>query len=169
MGLGLINSWNQVAFILLGTEQSKYKLIKGLNCGADAYLFTPIDIRELIARCRNLVWHSCITQNQANEEVLKFKEINLYSQECRVTVRGKEINLSAKEFLLLQMLMKNPGRILPRDYLYEQVWQHNFSQQGNKTLAVHITNLRKRLEVNPRQPEYIVTLRGLGCCLGRMG
>ncbi|NJK27762.1 MAG: response regulator transcription factor, partial [Coleofasciculaceae cyanobacterium SM2_3_26] len=95
----------------------------------------------------------------------RFGEIVLYPQQCRVLVKGKETNLSPKEFRLLELFMSYPRRVWSRDQLLDQVWGHDFVGDS-KTVDVHIRWLREKIEDDPSRPKYIVTLRGFGYRLG---
>ena len=97
--------------------------------------------------------------------VLNYKEITLYPQECRVLVRGEEVNLSPKEFRLLELFMSYTRRVWSREQLLDQVWGPDFVGDS-KTVDVHIRWLREKLEQDPSHPEYIVTVRGFGYRFG---
>jgi len=97
--------------------------------------------------------------------VRKFRDVLLYTQECRVTVRDEEINLSPKEFRLLDLFMSYPRRVWSREQLIEQIWGPDFLGD-TKTVDVHIRWLREKLEIDPSQPEYLITVRGFGYRFG---
>jgi two-component system phosphate regulon response regulator PhoB len=97
--------------------------------------------------------------------VRKFRDVLLYPQECRVTVRDEEINLSPKEFRLLDLFMSYPRRVWSREQLIEQIWGPDFLGD-TKTVDVHIRWLREKLEIDPSQPEYLITVRGFGYRFG---
>jgi two-component system phosphate regulon response regulator PhoB len=103
--------------------------------------------------------------NAPQTPVQKYRDINLFPEECRVTVRGSEINLSPKEFRLLELFMSYPRRVWSREQLIEQVWGPDFLGD-TKTVDVHIRWLREKLEANPSQPEYLITVRGFGYRFG---
>jgi two-component system phosphate regulon response regulator PhoB len=99
------------------------------------------------------------------KEVLRFDEITLYPEECRVTRGGQEVNLSPKEYRLLEVFMQSPKRVWSRDKLLERVWGIDF-MGDSKTVDVHIRWLREKLETNPSAPTYILTVRGFGYRFG---
>jgi two-component system phosphate regulon response regulator PhoB len=121
-------------------------------------------MRELIARTRALIRRQSFS-NSPTSPVRRFKDILLYTQECRVMVRSSEINLSPKEFRLLELFMSYPRRGWSREQLIEQIWGPDFLGD-TKTVDVHIRWLREKLETDPSQPEYLITVRGFGYRFG---
>lgn len=153
-----------VPILILSAKASETDRVLGLEVGADDYLTKPFSMRELVARCRALIRRQGFS-SLSNVPVRKFREVVLYPQECRVTVRGKEISLSPKEFRLLDLFMSYPRRVWSRDQLIEQVWGADFLGDS-KTVDVHIRWLREKLELDPSQPEYLITVRGFGYRFG---
>ncbi|WP_370527490.1 DNA-binding response regulator [Trichocoleus sp. FACHB-46] len=125
----------------------------------------PFSLRELIARCRVLLRNYQDFVVKPKEQVLRFQDLALDRQQCRVTLRGKEVPLSPKEFGLLEIFMKHPGRVRSREDLLEQVWGLDF-MGDSKTVDVHIRWLREKIEADPSSPQYILTVRGFGYRLG---
>lgn len=156
---------NSVPILMLSAKGSETDRVVGLEVGADDYLTKPFGMRELIARCRALLRRHRHAQPQFQEPVLKFQEITLYPQECRVMVRGEEINLSPKEFRILELFMSHPRRVWSREQLIERVWGPDF-MGDSKTVDVHIRWLREKLELDPSHPEYLLTVRGFGYRFG---
>ena len=155
---------NTIPILILSAKASETDRVLGLEVGADDYLTKPFSMRELVARCRALLRRqSYSTSTQA--AVQQFRDINLYTQECRVTVRGEEVNLSPKEFRLLELFMSYPRRVWSREQLIERVWGPDFLGD-TKTVDVHIRWLREKLEHDPSQPEYLITVRGFGYRFG---
>ena len=155
---------NAIPILILSAKASETDRVLGLEVGADDYLTKPFSMRELVARTRALLRRQRLN-NDPSKEVRQYKEIVLYSQECRVTVRGKEVNLSPKELKLLDLFMTYPRRVWSRDQLIEQIWGLNFLGD-TKTVDVHIRWLREKLELDPSHPEYIITVRGFGYRFG---
>ena len=155
---------NVIPILILSAKASETDRVLGLEVGADDYLTKPFSMRELVARTRALLRRQRLN-NDPSKEVRQYKEIVLYSQECRVTVRGKEVNLSPKELKLLDLFMTYPRRVWSRDQLIEQIWGLNFLGD-TKTVDVHIRWLREKLELDPSHPEYIITVRGFGYRFG---
>jgi len=156
---------NSVPVLILSAKGSETDRVVGLEVGADDYLTKPFGMRELIARCRALQRRHRHAQLQAQETTLKFNDISLYPQECRVTVRGDEINLSPKEFRILELFMSYPRRVWSRDQLIERIWGPDF-MGDSKTVDVHIRWLREKLESDPSHPTYLLTVRGFGYRFG---
>ncbi|MBE9178264.1 response regulator transcription factor [Oculatella sp. LEGE 06141] len=156
---------NSVPILMLSAKGSETDRVVGLEVGADDYLTKPFGMRELVARCRALLRRHRHAQPRSPESVLRFQDIALYSQECRVLVRGEEINLSPKEFRILELFISNPRRVWSREQLIERVWGPDF-MGDSKTVDVHIRWLREKLELDPSHPEYLMTVRGFGYRFG---
>ena len=150
--------------LVVSAKSSETDRVLGLEVGADDYLTKPFSMRELVARCRALIRRQRYSSSSPSS-VQKYRDISLFSQECRVTVRNIEVNLSPKEFRLLELFMSYPRRVWSREQLIEQVWGPDFLGD-TKTVDVHIRWLREKLEEEPSQPEYIITVRGFGYRFG---
>ena len=155
---------NPVPILMLSAKGSETDRVLGLEVGADDYLTKPFSMRELVARCRALLRRQRLS-NLPQILVLKFKDITLNPQECRVLVRDQEVSLSPKEFRLLELFMSYARRVWSREQLLDQVWGPDFVGDS-KTVDVHIRWLREKLEQDPSHPEYIVTVRGFGYRFG---
>ncbi|WP_407809795.1 winged helix-turn-helix domain-containing protein [Spirulina subsalsa] len=153
-----------IPILILSAKASETDRVLGLEVGADDYLTKPFSMRELVARCRALLRRQRFAATVQNA-VLQFKDILLYPEECRVTVGGEEVNLSPKEFRLLELFMSYPRRVWSREQLIDQVWGMDF-MGDTKTVDVHIRWLREKLEQDPSKPKYIVTVRGFGYRFG---
>jgi len=155
---------NPIPILILSAKGSETDRVLGLEVGADDYLTKPFSMRELVARCRALLRRQRFG-GLPQLPVLQFKEVTLYPQECRVIVRGQEVNLSPKEFRLLELFMSYTRRVWSREQLLDQVWGPDFVGDS-KTVDVHIRWLREKLERDPSHPEFIVTVRGFGYRFG---
>jgi two-component system phosphate regulon response regulator PhoB len=155
---------NPVPILMLSAKGSETDRVLGLEVGADDYLTKPFSMRELVARCRALLRRQRLS-NLPQLPVLKYKDVTLNPQECRVLVRGQEVSLSPKEFRLLELFMSYARRVWSREQLLDQVWGPDFVGDS-KTVDVHIRWLREKLEQDPSHPEYIVTVRGFGYRFG---
>jgi two-component system phosphate regulon response regulator PhoB len=154
-----------VPILMLSAKGSETDRVVGLEVGADDYLTKPFGIRELIARCRALLRRHHQFQVQPEQPAIKYQDIALYPQECRITVRGVAVSFSPKEFKILELFMSYPRRVWSREQLLERIWGPDFIGDS-KTVDVHIRWLREKLEVDPSNPTYLVTVRGFGYRFG---
>ncbi|MFB2837226.1 winged helix-turn-helix domain-containing protein [Floridanema evergladense] len=155
---------NPVPILILSAKGSETDRVLGLEVGADDYLTKPFSMREFVARCRALLRRQRLS-GLAQPPILQYKDITLYPQECRVLLRGEEINLAPKEFRILELFMSYPRRVWSREQLLDQVWGPDFVGDS-KTVDVHIRWMREKLEKDPSRPEYIITIRGFGYRFG---
>lgn len=155
----------QVPILILSAKGTESDRVAGLETGADDYLTKPFGMRELVARCRALLRRHQTKANPNKDYILRFEDITLHSQECRVFLKGQEVNLSPKEFRILELFMGHPRRVWSRDQIIDLVWGHDF-MGDNKTVDVHIRWIREKLEPDPSHPTYLKTVRGFGYRLG---
>lgn len=151
--------------LILSAKGSETDRVVGLELGADDYLAKPFGMRELVARCRALLRRHQWAATASDHSILSFREISLYLKEFRVTVAGREVNLSPKEFLILELFMNSPNRVWSREELIQSVWGPDF-MGDRKTVDVHIRWLREKIEPDPGNPQYVITLRGFGYRFG---
>ena len=149
--------------LVVSARDTEADRVLGLEVGADDYLIKPFGMRELVARCRALLRRSSSGATSSRQVV--HANLCLYPEECRVTRDGLDVNLSPKEYRLLELFMHHPRRVWSRDKLLEQVWGHDYFGDS-KTVDVHIRWLREKLEANPSAPEHLVTVRGFGYRFG---
>lgn len=149
--------------LVVSARDSEADRVLGLEVGADDYLIKPFGMRELVARCRALLRRSSSGAMPVRQVV--HGNLCLYPEECRVTRDGLDVNLSPKEYRLLELFMQHPRRVWSRDKLLEQVWGHDYFGDS-KTVDVHIRWLREKLEANPSAPVHLVTVRGFGYRFG---
>lgn len=155
---------NAIPILILSARGSETDRVLGLEVGADDYLTKPFSTRELIARCRAVLRRQGFN-HLPQPMVLQHRDIVLYVQECRVVVRQQEVNLSPKEFRLLELFMTYPRRVWSRENLLDRIWGTDFIGDS-KTVDVHIRWLREKLEIDPSRPEYVITVRGFGYRFG---
>ncbi|MEO0375104.1 MAG: response regulator transcription factor [Cyanobacteria bacterium P01_A01_bin.17] len=153
-----------IPVLMLSAKGTEADRVVGLEVGADDYLTKPFGMRELIARCRALLRRNRFN-TQGQGAMLQVREICLYTEECRVTVRSQEVNLSPKEFRILELFMSYPRRVWPREQILEKIWGPDFIGDS-KTVDVHIRWLREKIEEDPSKPDYLVTVRGFGYRFG---
>jgi two-component system, OmpR family, phosphate regulon response regulator PhoB len=155
---------NTVPVLILSAKVSETDRVLGLEVGADDYLTKPFSMRELVARCRALLRRQQYL-NVSQTSTRQFKDVIIFPEECRVTLRGEELNLSPKEYKILELFISYPKRVWSREQLIENVWGMDFVGD-TKTVDVHIRWLREKLELDPSNPEYIITVRGFGYRFG---
>ncbi|HEY9643005.1 MAG TPA: response regulator transcription factor [Coleofasciculaceae cyanobacterium] len=154
---------SNLPILIISAKSSESDRVMGLDLGADDYLPKPFGMRELIARCRALLRRWDVPLPTLS--VLRVRDIVLDRQSASVVVRGEAVSLSPKELQLLELFMQSPRQVWSREQLMKQVWGRDF-MGDYKTLDVHIRWLREKLEVNPSQPEYLITMRGFGYRFG---
>jgi len=158
-----IRETSQMPVIFLTARVNEMDKVLGLGLGGDDYLVKPFSMAELIARVgahlrRNYEYSET---NQLRKSQLSIGRLSLDEDGCCIYVDGTLIELSAKEYLILQFLIKNPDKVFTKKQLYRQVWEEDHYYDDN-TIMVHISRLRNKLEADPRNPEYIKTIRGIG-------
>ncbi|MEO1132339.1 MAG: response regulator transcription factor [Cyanobacteria bacterium J06639_1] len=156
---------NSVPILVLSAKDTETDRVVGLELGADDYLTKPFGMPELIARCRAILRRQQLQQQTSETTALSFGDLWMHPQECRVKVRDAEVNLSPKEFRILELFMRHPRRVWSREQLLDKVWGPDFIGDS-KTVDVHIRWLREKLEVDPSSPEFLITVRGFGYRLG---
>jgi two-component system alkaline phosphatase synthesis response regulator PhoP len=147
--------------ILLTARREETDLMVGLELGADDYVTKPFQLRELLARIRAILRRSRGYEDLTPEEVMQYDAIAIYPQRHEVFVGHNNVDLTAKEFELLLFLARYPGRVFSREELLERLWGYEFSSDS-RTIDVHIRHLREKLEVDPGNPRYVKTVRGVG-------
>jgi two-component system response regulator RegX3 len=164
-GLDLCRKLRQesdVAIIILTAKDSEVDKVVGLEIGADDYVTKPYSARELIARVHAVLRRrSTPAAEEGREDVLQVGRVAMNVDRHVVTVDGKDVDLPRKEFELLELLMRNPGRVLTRQLLIDRVWGSDYVGD-TKTLDVHVKRLRSKIEPEPTRPQTLVTVRGWG-------
>ena len=149
-----------VPIIMLTTKDSEVDIVVGLELGADDYVTKPYSTRELLARMR-AVLRRRVDASDSDEGVLEAGSVRMDVERHSVAVNGAEISMPLKEFELLELLLRNAGRVLTRGQLIDRVWGADYFGD-TKTLDVHIKRIRSKIEPDPAQPTMLVTVRGLG-------
>jgi two-component system response regulator RegX3 len=151
---------SNVPVIMLTAKDSEVDKVVGLELGADDYVTKPFSSRELVARIRAVLRRGG-EDDELMPGTIEAGPVRMDVERHVVTVRGDEISMPLKEFDLLEMLVRNSGRVLTRMQIIDRVWGSDYVGD-TKTLDVHIKRLRAKLETDPARPEMIVTVRGLG-------
>ena len=150
--------------LVISARDSETDRVLGLEVGADDYLVKPFGLRELVARCRALL-RRAQQDPSVLPEIYSHANLCLYVNECRVTRYGNDLNLSPKEYKILELFLQHPKRVWSRDQLLEKIWGLDFVGD-TKTVDVHIRWLREKIELEPSSPELIRTVRGFGYRFG---
>lgn len=157
-----LRAQSNLPILILSAKNLDSDKILGLDMGADDYLTKPFNPLEIVARSKSLLRRFYQLGGSAPQaEVLRVGELALDTAAMNLTKRGKPVPLTPTELKILAQLMRSPGRIYTKVQLYEAISGVCFESDDN-TMMVHISNLRDKLEDDPRSPQYIKTVRGLG-------
>lgn len=155
-----IRQTSSVPVIMVSAKDEEVDKVVGLELGADDYVTKPYSPRELVARIRAVLRRGA-GDATPDDAVLEAGPVRMDVERHVVTVDGHEQRLPLKEFELLEMFLRNPGRVLTRGQLIDRVWGSDYVGD-TKTLDVHVKRLRAKLEPDPGEPKFLVTVRGLG-------
>ncbi|WP_127794097.1 response regulator transcription factor [Agromyces sp. LHK192] len=155
-----IRTRSSVPIIMLTAKDSEVDIVVGLELGADDYVTKPYSTRELLARIR-AVLRRRVEALDFDEALLEGGRVRMDVDRHTVEVDGDAVSMPLKEFELLELLMRNPGRVLTRGQLIDRVWGSDYFGD-TKTLDVHIKRIRAKIELVPSEPVQLVTVRGLG-------
>jgi len=157
----VIRTSSKVPVIMLTAKDSEVDIVVGLELGADDYVTKPYSSRELLARMRAVLRRADAQDLEVDDRIIEGGRVTLDIDRHTVSVDGDEIAMPLKEFELLEVLMRNAGRVLTRGQLIDRVWGSDYFGD-TKTLDVHIKRIRSRIEQNPSEPTMLLTVRGLG-------
>jgi DNA-binding response OmpR family regulator len=157
-----LRRFTDVPILFLSGKKDETDIIIGLMAGGDDYVTKPFRPRELVARVKvQLRRRQPTAAAVRGSHVLQFPDLTIDLLSRTVIARGERVVLSAKEFDLLALMARNPNRVYQVEELFELVWGEH-SLGDTRTLIVHISNLRKKIEADPTKPQYIITVRGVG-------
>jgi two-component system, OmpR family, response regulator RegX3 len=151
---------SQVPIIMLTARGEEADRVVGLELGADDYVVKPFSAREVVARIR-AVLRRVESPEPADESPVAIGQLRLDPARHEATLDGEVLELSRKEFQLLQLLMRNAGSVVTRERLIDEVWDPNWFG-STKTLDVHVSGIRRKLGDDPARPRYLHTVRGVG-------
>jgi two-component system, OmpR family, alkaline phosphatase synthesis response regulator PhoP len=152
------NSISTMPIIMITAKSEELDKILGLELGADDYITKPFSVRELLARVKALLRRTNI---QIIDTSYKFGNIAIDIDKREVLKKDERIDLTLKEFELLEILIKNSGRVMTRDFLLDKIWGYDYLGE-TRTVDVHIRHLRQKIEDDDKNPKFIETLRGVG-------
>ena len=156
-----VREFSTVPIIMLTAKSEDSDKLMGFESGADDYITKPFNILELRARIRALLRRSAISDQKPKSNITVFKNITVDSDRKMVEKDGKYVELTSKEFDIIELFVKNPGKVYSRESLLDLIWGYDY--QGDiRTVDVHVHRLRDKLEDNPSDPGLIVTKWGAG-------
>ncbi|WP_426453343.1 response regulator transcription factor [Paenibacillus sp. S-38] len=157
-----IREQRSIPILMLSAKSEDTDKILGLNVGADDYLTKPFNPMELVARVKSqLRRYTLFGSYQAQENEIRVRGLVLNQASKTVSVEGEEVRLTATEYKILELLMLHKGRVFSIEEIYEKVWKEPYFQAEN-TVAVHVRRIREKIEINPREPEYLKVVWGIG-------
>ncbi|MEG2080986.1 MAG: response regulator transcription factor [Oscillospiraceae bacterium] len=153
------NKYKKIPIIMVTAKGSEYDKVIGLDFGADDYITKPFGMMELVSRCKAVIRR---TQDEISKNDFSYNNVAINIDAHSVTVGGKKIELTLKEFEILALLLKNKGKVLTRDMLLKNIWDYDFDGE-TRTVDVHIRTLRSKLL---NSGDIIETIRGVGYRIG---
>ena len=152
----------KLPIILVTAKTSEIDKVKGLDVGADDYITKPFNILEVKARIKAIMRRTAASQPRKEEsKVIEAGDLKLDCESRRLFILGREVNLTAKEFDLLELLVNNPNKVYGRENLLNLVWGYEYPGDV-RTVDVHVRRLREKIEKNPSEPKYVHTKWGVG-------
>jgi two-component system response regulator RegX3 len=152
---------SKVPIIMLTARGDETDRVIGLELGADDYVVKPFSAREVVARIRAVLRRAETAEPAASGDAIEIGDVRLDPAKRQVTVGGDGVELSRKEFDVLELLMRNAGSVVKREQLLRDVWDTNWFG-SSKTLDVHVSGLRRKLRDDATEPRYLHTVRGVG-------
>lgn len=155
-----------IPVILISAKSEDADKILGLTAGADDYVTKPFNPSELVARVKSQLRRYTMlgAMEKPSESVITINGLSMDTESKTVTRDGTDIHLTPIEYRILELLMKNPNRVFSVDEIYRRVWNEEAAVNDN-TIAVHIRHIREKTEINPKQPQYIKVIWGIGYCI----
>ena len=156
-----IRKTSGVPIIMLTARDQEIDKVLALELGADDYVTKPFSLHEFLARVKARLRRQNGAESDSRSEALEIGEIVLDPSRQSLSVRGKAVALAPKEFNLLHVLMENRGRVVTRQTLLDKVWGYDFEGE-HQTISVHVRWLREKIEIDPNNPQQIITVRSRG-------
>src|SRR3981081_1342381 len=155
---------NYLPILMLTAKDDVVDKVLGLEMGADDYITKPFSLRELEARIKSVLRRTRSATDQdglKNEAPITRGRLRIDTAKREVTIGERQVELTPKEFDLLKLFASNPGRVFPRKYILEKIWD-NSNEASNRTIDSHINRLRAKIEDNPENPQMVLTVWGIG-------
>ena len=151
--------------LMLSAKSEEVDKIMGLNMGADDYITKPFTPLELLARVNSHLrryskYLSAVNNEAGNDHIYTIGGLELNEDTVEVSVDGEPVKLTPMEFKIVQLLIKNPGRVFSADEIYERIW--NEKAVNTDTIMVHVRNIREKIEIDPKNPKYLKVVWGVG-------
>jgi DNA-binding response OmpR family regulator len=157
-----IRAQSSVPIIMLTAKAEEFDKVLGLELGADDYITKPFSMREFRSRVKAVLRRSdLLREEQREEEPLEADELRIDFSKRTVEIRGESVRLTYVEFEILSILARNPGRVFSRTMLLDRLWGDS-AFRDPRTIDVHIRHLREKVERDPKEPEFLFTVRGVG-------
>jgi DNA-binding response OmpR family regulator len=157
-----IRAQSSVPIIMLTAKAEEFDKVLGLELGADDYITKPFSMREFRSRVKAVLRRSdLLREEQREEEPIEADELRIDFAKRTVEIRGEQVRLTYVEFEILSILARNPGRVFSRTMLLDRLWGDS-AFRDPRTIDVHIRHLREKVERDPKEPEYLFTVRGVG-------
>jgi len=167
--MNVIRGKSMVPIIILSAKDTDSDKSLGLGLGADDYVTKPFSVTEVLARIKANIRRSTqyAVGAASEEDTITRGELVINTNDYSVMKNGEKIELTAKEFEILKLLMKNPQKVYTKEQIYSSIWNDVYIGDEN-AVNVHISRLRNKIEDNPRNPKYIITVWGIGYRLGEL-
>lgn len=156
-----IRQFSHCPILFLSSKNDELDKILGLAVGGDDYVAKPFSPREIAYRVKAQLRRMEYRQGPCGSRTIEIGALTIDTDGCRALKDGRDLELTAREFEILQYLAENKGRVISRERLYEAVWNED-SFGCDNTVMVHIRHLREKMESDPTAPEYLITMKGLG-------
>lgn len=153
---------SQIPIIFLTACDDEVNVVLGLDIGGDDYVTKPFRVRELISRINAVIRRSKLKGNRNMSALINFDKIKIDLLANRVEKEGTDIALTPIEFKIISILASNPNRVMSRNQILEKIWDYSGDYIDDNTLSVHIRRLREKIEDDAANPNYIMTVRGIG-------
>ena len=153
-----LRSWSKVPIIIISARTKEQEKVTALDMGADDYITKPFGTSELMARIRTSIRHS---HSNTPDRIYKALDLEINFEKRLIRLAGKEVHLTQIEYQLLTLLAENSGRVLTYSYIMSTIWGP-YMDNNNQILRVNMANIRRKIEQNPAQPQYVFTEIGIG-------
>lgn len=167
--MGKIRENSTVPIIIISAKDTDSDKTLGLGLGADDYITKPFSVTEVLARIKANIRRSTqyVTGTAGQQAILEKGDLVMDIHDYSVTKKGRKVELTSKEFDILKLLLQNPRKVYTKEQIYSLVWNDAYLGDEN-AVNVHISRLRNKIEDNPREPQYIITVWGIGYKLGEI-